>query len=51
MDRWSVTAFTLFILLNRFVATDEFMFHEAFTIVKKFIGIATTDTVEALQRL
>lgn len=26
------------------------MFHEAFAIVKRFIGIATTDTVEALQR-
>lgn len=32
-------------------ATDEFMFHEAFAIVKRFIDIATTDTVEALQRL
>lgn len=31
-------------------ATDELMFDEAFHIVKQFINIATTDTVESLQR-
>lgn len=31
-------------------ATDELMFNEAFHIVKQFINIATTDTVESLQR-
>lgn len=31
-------------------ATDEILFHEAFAIVKRFIDIATTDTVESLQR-
>ncbi|UZJ52784.1 hypothetical protein CBS101457_002104 [Exobasidium rhododendri] len=34
---------------RRTEATDEFMFHEAFAIVKQFIEIATTDTVQALQ--
>lgn len=33
-----------------YIATDELMFHEAFAIVKRFIDIATNDTVEALQR-
>ncbi|SJX61885.1 uncharacterized protein (N-terminal fragment), partial [Sporisorium reilianum f. sp. reilianum] len=34
---------------NRMNATDEFMFDEAFHIVKAFIEIGTSDTVESLQ--
>src|SRR5690242_18213447 len=34
---------------NRSRATDEFMFDEAFHIVKAFIDLGTNDTVEALQ--
>lgn len=30
-------------------ATDELLFHEAFAIVKRFISLATNDTVEAIQ--
>ncbi|CAO1621755.1 unnamed protein product [Parajaminaea phylloscopi] len=30
-------------------ATDELLFHEAFQIVKRFIQLATSDTVEAIQ--
>jgi hypothetical protein len=32
-------------------AKDEFLFHEAFALVKRFIEVATHDTVEALQVL
>lgn len=34
---------------NRMNATDEFMFDEAFHIVKSFIDLGTSDTVEAIQ--
>ncbi|TKY87195.1 hypothetical protein EX895_003872 [Sporisorium graminicola] len=34
---------------NRAKATDEFMFDEAFHIVKAFINLGTSDTVESLQ--
>ena len=34
---------------NRLNATDEFMFDEAFHVVKAFIDLGTSDTVEAIQ--
>lgn len=48
LRKFVINPFLFFYLL--IPATDEFMFHEAFAIVKRFIEIATRDTAESLQR-